>query len=111
MARDEHILSIYRKILDDSRAMLELAKQEEWDALVDREQERRQQVAALRKELESRPDALSTAAMGQAQGLVQETLALDEETRRLANIWMLELDQKLGSINTSRRLKNAYLAP
>ena len=111
MAQDKLILALYQKILDDSRTMLDMAKQEEWDALVDREMERRKQVVVLRTKLESQPEALSPAAMEQAQNLVKETLALDEETRRLVNVWMLELDQKLGSINTSRRLQNTYLAP
>ncbi len=111
MAQDKLILSLYQKILDDSRTMLDMAKQEEWDALVDREMERRKQVVVLRTKLESQPEALSPGAMEQAQNLVKETLALDEETRRLVNVWMLELDQKLGSINTSRRLQNTYLAP
>ncbi len=111
MVNSEEILALYDAILATSKQMHEYARAEEWDALVDKELERRQLVAALRSQLEAGPSPLSPAEQAQSETTIKSILSLDVETRSLAERWMGELDEKLGSIKTSRRLQNTYLAP
>jgi len=111
MPSSAEILALYDAILAASQQMREYAGAEEWDALVDKELERRQLVASLRTELEAGPSPLSPAEQMQSETIIKSILSLDEETRSLAERWMGELDEKLGSIKTSRRLQNTYLAP
>lgn len=103
-------LVLYTRILAKSRSMHELAGVAEWDELVDEELARRELIGELRRLLEN------SAAAGdeenrQAEALIRETLKLDEETRALAEKWMAEIDQRLLSVQTSRRLQNTYLSP
>ena len=111
MASGAKLLALYDAILAISQQMREHAQADEWDALVDKELERRQLVAALRTELEIAPSPLNPAEQTQSETTIKAILSLDEETRKLAERWMGELDEKLGSIKTSRRLQNTYLAP
>lgn len=111
MATSAEILALYDAILAISRQMHDYARAEEWDALVDKELERRQLVAALRTGLEGSPSPLNPAEQAQSETVIKSILSLDMETRSLAERWMGELDEKLGSIKTSRRLQNTYLTP
>jgi len=111
MAGSAEILALYDRILAISRDMLALAKAEDWDALVDRELERRQEVARLREALEAGPNPLAGEERSRSEATIRSILAIDEETRGLAERWMQELDQRLNSVSTSRRLRDTYLAP
>lgn len=111
MEKGPQILSIYAAILAASRQMLDLAKEQNWDALVDLELERRQIVAKLRSTLEQSPAPLNGAEHSESEVLIRNILAIDEQTRNLAQSWMAELDQQLSSLGTSKRLRNTYLNP
>lgn len=111
MASGTELLDLYGSILATSQQMLALAKAEEWDALVDKELERRQLVGNLRAALEGGPNPFDAAQRLRSEDLIKSILALDAETRSLAEGWMAELDQRLNSVSTSRRLQNTYLAP
>lgn len=111
MVNGAKILALYDAILATSTQMFEYAQAEQWDALVDKELERRQLVATLRSGLEAGTSPLSPAEQAQSETKIKSILSLDEKTRELAELWMGELDEKLGSIKTSRRLHDTYLAP
>lgn len=104
-------LCLYTQILAASKRMLDLARAQEWDALVDQELDRREIVAKLRTTLEQKPTPHEVAEHTQSEALIREILAIDEETRNLAQSWMAELDQQLNSLGTSKRLRNTYLNP
>ncbi len=111
MTSGADLLELYGNILAASQQMLTLAKAEEWDALVDKELERRQLVGNLRTALEETPEPFDAPQRLRSEDLIKNILALDAETRTLAENWMAELDQRLNSVSTSRRLQNTYLAP
>lgn len=111
MATSAQLLTLYAQILAASRQMLALAKTDEWDALVDHELARRETVGRLREALETGPNPFSDAERAMSEAQIRKILALDAETRTLAESWMAEIDKRLLSVNTSRRLQNTYLAP
>lgn len=111
MATSAQLLALYKQILAISQQMFALAQAGEWDELVDHELARRKIVGELRVALESGPNPLSDTERAQSETQIREILALDAETRTLAEGWMRELDTRLQSVNTSRRLQNTYLAP
>lgn len=111
MSESPDVLHLFSQILDSSTKMLELAQQESWDALVEHEQQRRQIVDALRIALEKQGKPKDPAIRTKAEKLNQRILAVDDQTRELVQRGMAEIDQRLNSVSTSKKLLNTYLAP
>lgn len=111
MSASPDVLQLFSLILDSSTKMLELAQQESWDALVEHEQHRRQIVDALRNSLEIQGKPKDQATRAKAEELNQRILAVDARTRELVQQGMAEIDQRLNSVSTSKKLLNTYLAP
>jgi flagellar protein FliT len=110
-ATGSDVLALYGDILSRSREMLALAQSQEWDALVDNELLRRDIVARLRQTLEAHPDLLQGPEKARSEALIREILDLDNQTRTMAQQWMEEIEHRLSSVTTTRRLKNTYLGP
>ena len=105
------LLAHYQRILSASKNMLDFAMQEEWDALIDRELERRQFVASLREELQELPEVELPAIQQElANNCIKEILTLDHKTRELVERWMDELGKDLQTVSTAQRLRRTYLS-
>lgn len=103
------LLGHYAEILRLARQMLELARQAEWDRLMESERKRAAIATALMKHEEN--SVWSQADQEKKAELIRSILEADGETRQLAQDWMGELQEILGSIGTEKKLSKAYEIP
>ncbi|RJF98612.1 flagellar protein FliT [Noviherbaspirillum saxi] len=101
-------LERYKDMERLSRDMLNAASQADWDTLVALEQSR----TSIEQELKL-VDTLSwQGAHGlQKRMLLESILAIDADTRALADSGMKGLQAQLGSIDTGKKLKKTYGLP
>lgn len=100
------ILSSYEAILSESRKLLALAKAGDWDKLVEIEQDRNQLLQALKN---SKATVLLDAELeARRLELVRLILIEDEETQKLSQLWMSELEGIIGSLSVEKKLNQAY---
>lgn len=105
----ESIIATYENLWLLTQQMLDAARNDEWDTLIDLEQKR----GALVGVMEAGNDLSNMTMVEQQQSgeIIQRILVADEEIRACAEVWMGELQEILGSISTEKKLHKAYEAP
>ncbi|BCB26948.1 hypothetical protein SKTS_18340 [Sulfurimicrobium lacus] len=104
---DTWLIERYEKIAQISSQMLQLARSGQWNELPLQEQKR----VAIVTELKSGVCSGVTLGDGPSRklaDLIGAILKADAETQSLAESWRGELQGLLGSMNTERKLLDAY---
>lgn len=103
------LLERYSEMLRLSQHMLELARQSDWDRLVEIGLAR----SAIADDLDKYdvPNGWSRAELAKKAELIRSILAADDEIKILTQAWMGELKEILGSIGTEKKLNNTYETP
>lgn len=102
------LIERYRRLRDVSRTMLSLARDQQWESLIQHEAEyvvELDRVKVLDSEL-----ALSEPERVEKLILLESTLQQDAETRRLLETRRDELSQLIGSSRRRQALGQAYRA-
>ncbi len=99
-------IEIYEQMSALSARMVEAARANDWDQLIDLEQS----VASLRKSLMSEADNAAPTALDTAKKrtLIQRILQDDAEVRRHTEPWMEEVRRFLTGDARKRRVDQAY---
>lgn len=106
MNRSDWLLQHYAQVAQFAEAMLEAARHERWDELVDLEQKRASLVAELMAEKPH--DAIPADVAEKIKPLIQAILEKDAESSARAQAWREELKALLGSIGAERKISKAY---
>lgn len=102
----KELLDNYAQLLRLSQQMLQLAKQAEWDRLVELEHDRAAIADGLMKN--ESVAAWHDAAISRKAELIRSILETDNQIQSLTQNWMGELHEILGSIGTEKKLNKAY---
>lgn len=100
-------IDTYKQICAISAQMVEAARANDWDQLVDLERN----VASLRDELAHEEDlnaSLSTQELDLKHGLIQRILDDDAEIRLHTEPWMEQVRRFLGGRSTRQRVERSY---
>lgn len=81
--------------------MLNLARAEDWDGLVEQEAVRRTRLAELRT-LDAACTLQDDECLAQKREAIEAVLAMDEEIRRLTTAWQGELKGVLSSMSAKK---------
>lgn len=100
------ILQHYEAVAQLSGRMLEAARKELWDELIELELQRNSVLSELKSDVGQA--AIPGEATEQVAKLIGSVLAADKEIEVLARAWRDELQGLLGSINTERKLSDTY---
>lgn len=103
-------LERYAEMLRLAQQMLELARQSEWDHLLELEKKSAAIAETLMKHEES-GSVWSQAEQEKQAELIRSILEADEEIKNLTQAWMGELQEILGSIGAEKKLSKAYETP
>jgi len=96
----------YERVAGLTAAMLEAARAEQWDLLLQLEDECRVVFSGLTA---ASGTSLSTPdAQRRKAELIRQVLADDAEIRRLVEPWVAELGQWLGANTSNHRLRDTY---
>jgi len=106
MAKMLSQLAMYETMSQLSAQMVEAAHAQDWDTLVELEN----QVSALRDCLIARNEDIAAypSQVNQKRQLIQSILANDAEVRRHTEPWMEHLRQYLGDNARRRNVERAY---
>ena len=86
--------------------MLEAARNNNWDGLIDLEKERRILITQV---MESNKHAMAEQSSRESQAeLIRKILAADEEIASLTKTWMAEVAEILNSVSAGKKLEQAY---
>jgi flagellar protein FliT len=102
------LIPFYEAVAEKSLRMLDAARENQWDELIQIEQERSQVLQKL--------IAIDSIDLGEAQlnkrkmELLESILKYDAETQLLAKSWMDELRSMLSNANVEKKLGNAYFS-
>lgn len=106
------IIKTYEDILSVTGQMLEAARNNDWDALVERETECRklvEQLMTAKAEAETETNAeLEPEARKRKVEIIRKVLADDAEIRNLTEPWLARLQHLMTSAGHERRLHAAY---
>ncbi|MDP2784399.1 MAG: flagellar protein FliT [Sulfurimicrobium sp.] len=96
----------YQAVAQLAGKMLEAAQQEQWDELVELEQQR----AGVLSELmaDAAHGAIPDEAADQVARLIRAILQKDAESAPLVLAWQDELKSLLGSMGVERKISQAY---
>lgn len=100
------IIQTYESILAVTAEMLEAARNNDWDRLVEREQHCRDLVGRLMQAREPAP--LDPASRKRKAQIIRQVLADDAAIRDLTQPWMARLQHLMTSTSQERRLNTAY---
>jgi flagellar protein FliT len=100
------LIRAYERVLELSHAMLEAARNSDWDQLVVLERERAHVVDDLRRrDLDPSRDP---ATRERKRELIQAVMRCDEQISLLTQDWMHELREVLSSVSAEQRLSRTY---
>jgi len=102
----EDILTVYESVAELTGQMLAAAGSNDWDRLVQLEQQCSTQVSSLR--MGEASQILTGPARQRKVQLIKQVLADDRRIRDLTTPWMAHLSKLISSNGTQRRLANAY---
>lgn len=102
------LLKSYESMLRLSQDMLALATEGDWDRLVEAEHARSLVEADLKQK-----DVLAWSGDEAAtkETLIRDIVSIDTQTKALVSSGLDELQGKLGSVGTEKRLQKAYGVP
>jgi len=106
------VVEVYREINKLSHEMLEFARQEQWEDLLETERKRAE---LIRKLPVFGDDGLETGKLASDEVqreelilLIKQIQSYDEETARCSRAWMNELGSVLDSMSSSMKLQQVY---
>lgn len=98
-------IDLYQQMQTLSRRMVEAARANDWDLLIDLERD----VVSLREALLAEDgEALAPAAIEQKRRLIQSILQDDAEVRRYTEPWMEQVRHFLGGDARKRKVDQVY---
>lgn len=100
------MLALYQEVLAASTAMLDAARQNEWDKLVELEVQRS---GAMQQLMDLAVIELSDEMAERIAETIRKTLELDAETQELSQLWMGELAQIISSVDAEKKLNSVYV--
>lgn len=106
MMNSEDILTVYESVADLTGQMLDAAGSNDWERLVELEQQCTSKVSSLR--MGEAGQILTGPARKRKVELIKKVLADDRRIRDLTTPWMAHLAKLINSNGTQRRLANAY---
>lgn len=106
MERATWILQHYEAMAQLAGKMLEAARHEQWDELVEIEQQRATVLSELMAD--AAQGAIPDEVADQVARLIGAILEADAEITPLAQAWQDELKGLLGSMGTERKLSHTY---
>lgn len=103
------MLAAYQNLWLLTRQMLDVARNGDWDALIESELKRNALVERMMGQNES--SIMNTVEQQKAGEIIRKILAADTEIKTLTEAWKGELQEILGSIGTEKKLNKAYETP
>lgn len=103
---ESSILALYEAILLESQKMLECARNELWDELLQLEETRKTQFEELQQK--DKGQFNSPNFQLKKTKLIQFILEADNETMTLSRVWMGEIQDTLNAATQDKRLKSVY---
>ena len=98
-------LNQYLRAQETTRAMLEAARNGDWEGLVNLEIERR---ATLDSLFEIAVNFRDAGLQEEKDACIRDMLKLDDQIRALTEAWMAEMRETLASVQSQRKLTQAY---
>lgn len=105
---NEEMIRTYESILTVTEQMLQAARIEDWDLLIQREHACRQLVQTLLETTVEAQTGLAPQLRQRKVEIIRKVLAGDAEIRNLMQPDMQRLQHLLSSVNCERRLHAAY---
>jgi len=105
----EPILALYEDLWLLTRQMLNAARNGDWDGLAEDELKRNALVESIR--VQNTLADMNAVEQQKASEIIRQILAADGEIKTLAEAWMGELQELLGSIGTEKKLSKVYETP
>lgn len=99
-------LAHYTEAWEITRRMLEAARSEDWDELLNLDQVRDQLLAGLMQAPPVVPENIQLA--DKTAALIRSILAADQQIQSLSQAWMEEINGVLASVNVEKKLLKAY---
>jgi flagellar protein FliT len=104
------ILAAYSAAWNATQRMLQAARAEQWDALIELEQGRDGLLAQL---MQAQAPTQTKASVDPQQAaetarLIRNILAADQQIQGLTRAWMDEINGVLGSVQAEKKLLKAY---
>ncbi len=100
------LLARYTDAWEMTRQMLEAARSERWDELLNLDQTRDQLFAGLMQAPPVAPENLQLA--DETASLIRSILSVDQQIQSLSQDWMEEINGVLTSVNVEKKLLKAY---
>ena len=100
------LLARYTDAWEMTRQMLEAARSESWDELLNLDQTRDQLFAGLMQVSPVAPENLQLA--DETATLIRNILAADQQIQSLSQAWMEEINGVLTSVTVEKKLLKAY---
>lgn len=100
------LIALYEAVAQTTDQMLDAARAEDWDRLVELEQRCAAQVACIKAQGSVTP--LPGWTREQKARILNRILADDREIRNLTQPWMAQLSARINSAGTERKLSQAY---
>lgn len=101
-------INIYENILNTTNKMLTAAQNNEWDQLIDLEQECRKLTDKLMSNNTEHELNLSEELQQQKVKIIQQVLANDAQIRTITEPWMAQLQDILNTTKCERNLQQTY---
>jgi len=105
----EPILTLYEDLWLLTRQMLNAARNDDWDALIEDEPKRNALVERIR--VQNASTNMNGGEQQKTGEIIRNILTADGEIKTLTEAWMGELQELLGSIGTEKKLSKAYETP
>jgi len=102
---DAQQLATYTAAWQTTQRMLEVARAEEWDQLVELGQSRDALLATV---MQAPNKVLDLSLAGQLEQLMRQILSTDQQIQRLSQAWMDEIQGVLSSVQVEQKLLKAY---
>lgn len=99
------ILAVYGAAWSATQRMLEAARAEQWDTLIELEQSRDGLLAQVMQAPVIPADPQQAAETAR---LIRSILAADQQIQGLTRAWMDEINGVLGSVQAEKKLLKAY---
>lgn len=100
------MLAVYTTAWDFTQRMLDAARTEAWDQLIEIGQQRDAQLSMVMQA--AMPAITENAVASQMDKLLRNILAADQQIQRLTRNWMDEIQGVMSSVQVEQKLLKAY---
>ena len=103
---ESEVIAKYEAAWQLTHRMVEAARNNDWDGLIEFEKERSVLIGQL---MESDKNEISEFLLRQNKAdVIRKILSADEEIATLTKAWMGEISEVLNSVNAGKKLEQAY---